>query len=88
MEDVGMLSWLDNRTANDSNNNGTLFQIAWAALHLGAAVQHARAFRKDGIHVSPLHGAAVIMHTLSFVYHARRIRSAKSEIPPTQRVPN
>ena len=87
-DDMGMLSWLDERTSTESNNNGAAFQAAWAALHTVAALQHARAFTQDNKAMAPVHVAAVVMHGLSAVYHARRLRIDKRDIPPTQRVPS
>ena len=87
-DEMGALDWLNDRTSTESNNNGTAFQMAWAALHLAAAIQHARAFQQDSKYIGPVHLAAVVMHGLSFVYHLRRITSDKRDIPPTQRVPS
>lgn len=82
-----ILDWINTRTATASNNNGVLFQAAWAALHLGAAIQHARAFQQDNKYAGPFHVAATFMHALSAIYHVRRLRVDKRDIPPTQRVP-
>ena len=87
-DDMGMLDWLDERTSTASNNNGVAFQAAWAALHTAAAIQHTRAFQQDNKYMAPLHLAAIVMHSLSAVYHARRITIDKRDIPPTQRVPS
>lgn len=85
---MGALDWLNDKTSTESNNNGAAFQAAWAALHLAAAIQHARAFQQDNKALAPVHVAATVMHGLSAVYHARRVISAKRDIPPTQRVPS
>jgi hypothetical protein len=85
---MGMLDWLNDRTSTESNNNGTAFQAAWAALHLGAAIQHGRAFQQDNKYTAPIHLTAIVLHGLSFVYHARRVTMDKRDIPPTQRVPS
>jgi hypothetical protein len=85
---MGMLGWLDERTSTSSNNNGAAFQIAWATLHTAAAVQHARASQQDSKYLAPVHIAAVVMHSLSAVYHFRRVVVAKRDIAPSQRTPS
>jgi len=56
---MGLLKWITHTTGEHSDNKSSLFQFSWMMLHLFAL----------------MNCIAIVLHLLSVIYHARRIRN-------------